>query len=60
MNEDSINKLGNKPLQPLLKEVESVQDLPSLTSYLAEMGRNDNGGKKTPSLQPFRSLRAAP
>jgi len=43
MNEDAVNKLGNKPLQPLLKSVESVKDLPSLTSHLAHMGRNDNG-----------------
>jgi predicted metalloendopeptidase len=47
MNEDAINKLGNKPLQPLLKSVESVKDLASLTSHLAQMGRNDNGGETT-------------
>lgn len=43
MNEEAINAAGNKPLQPLLKEIDSVQDLPSLTTYLAKMGRNDNG-----------------
>mmetsp|Transcript_16149 Transcript_16149/g.37310 ORF Transcript_16149/g.37310 Transcript_16149/m.37310 type:complete len:768 (-) Transcript_16149:97-2400(-) len=43
LNEDAVDKLGNKPLQPLLAEIDKVQDMPSLTQYLADMGRRNNG-----------------
>ena len=50
MNEDAINAKGNTPLQPLLKKIDTVQDIPSLTTYLADLGRENNGGEKSPLL----------
>jgi len=43
MNEVAIDKLGNEPLQPMLKKVEEVKDMKSLTNMLVWMGNRDNG-----------------
>jgi predicted metalloendopeptidase len=43
MNEEAIKKLGNLPLQPMLKRVEEVKDMKSLTAMLVWMGNRDNG-----------------
>jgi len=34
MNEEAIQKLGNAPLQPMLKRVDKVKDMKSLTEML--------------------------
>jgi len=43
MDEAAIDKLGNAPLQPMLKKVEEVEDMKSLTNMLVWMGNHDNG-----------------
>jgi len=43
MNEDAINKLGNKPLQPWLKRIDEVKDMKSLTNLLVYLGNHNNG-----------------
>ena len=52
MDEEAINKVGIGPLQPMLKKIDEVKDMKTLTNMLVWMGNRDNGALFGWSISP--------